>query len=85
MIVRNLMITASNVEFIAKTGFGDPVQVQNLGTGSLYIGSDSSVDDASGLLISGSLPFDLKNYSGNIWGFALTNDCDVRVIEEIVG
>ena len=90
MIVRNLTITsAATAVLIAKTGFGDPIIIENLGTGVLYIGTDDTVTDADGFRITASPAansvVNLLNNSGDVYGYAKTANCDVRIIENVSG
>ena len=89
MIVRKVSITVATAELIAVTGFGDPVVLQNLGPGSLYIGSDDTVLNTTGFLVTVepavNSQVNLLNHSGEIWGYASGGGCDVRVIENVSG
>ena len=85
MIARQLTISSGSNEVIAKTGYGDPVRVQNLGTGILWIGGLITVDETDGFKVPVNGEIDLRHWSGNICGYAETADCDVRIIEEKLG
>jgi len=89
MIVRKVVISSGTAALIAKTGFGDPIILTNLGTGSLYIGKDNTVTNVDGFPITinpaVNSTLNLLNYEGEVWGYAFTNNCDVRVIENNSG
>jgi hypothetical protein len=85
MIARQLTITASSAELIATTGFGDPVEVQNLGTGTLWLGGDNTVDETNGFKVASGESKNLRYWSKVIWGYAETNNCDIRILEEKQG
>ena len=89
MIVRKVTITSGTAALIAKTGFGDPIILTNLGSGSLYIGNDNTVTNANGFPVTINpainSTLNLLSYEGEVWGYALSTNCDIRVIESISG
>ena len=89
MIVRKVTIPNGSAALIAKTGFGDPVKLINLGGGVLFIGGDNTVTNANGFQVTVSPAVnsqaDLLSYEGEIWGYGQGSTCDVRVIESISG
>jgi len=85
MISSKVTITASSAALIATSGYGDPIILQNLGTGTLWVGGDNTVDNTNGLKVAVNDQLDLSKWSGEAWGYAETNNCDVRVIEEKLG
>ena len=89
MIVRKVTVPSGTAVMIAKTGFGDPIILTNLGSGSLYIGQDNTVTNADGFPVTinpaVNSVLNLLSYEGEVWGYALSADCDVRVIESISG
>ena len=85
MINRAVAITAATTELIATTGFGDPVRIQNLGTGVLWVGGDDTVDNTDGFKVPVDGELDCRFWGGEVYGYAETNNCDVRVLEEKEG
>ena len=85
MVARQLIITASNNVLIATSGFGDPVSLQNLGTGTLWVGGGNANDHTSGTKVASGDSVDLRFWSGQIYGYAETNNCDVRILEQHQG
>jgi len=85
MIASQVTITASSAALIATSGYGDPIILQNLGTGTLWVGGADTVDNTNGLKVATGDILNLSSWSGKVYGYAETNDCDVRVIEEKLG
>jgi hypothetical protein len=88
MIIRNITIPAATATFIATTGFGDPILIENEGADVLYIGGTTAVTNLTGFGIP-AVPsvlsrLDLRDYEGKIYGYS-TAGCSVRIIEEVSG
>lgn len=78
---------------LATTSYGDPITLVNIGPGVLYLGDNLPVDNTNGLPIAAATAtatgvnsrIELKDYQGQVWGYAQGGNCVVALIENTPG